>query len=525
MVAAFNDLAVLQHENRVAVADGGKSVCNDEHRAPAHEAIHALFDERFRAGVYAARRFVQNQHGRVGDRRARNREQLALPLREVCAVGGEYGVVALRQVLDERMRVGELRRFHDFLVRRVQPTVANVVPHGTGEEVCVLQHHGERAAQVVLFDLLDVDAVVGDGALLHIVKAVDQVRNGRFARAGGTDERYLLTGFGKEVDVFQHVHLLVVAEGDVVEAHVALEFNVCKPAFNGAFPGPLVRAAGDFADFALLVALHVDQRYVAFVDLRFRVDELEDALRARQRADKAVKELGSLHNRLAERARVLQKRRQRADIRAPENCQRRTRRGNRRIKRVAEIANDGHEHHGVGHCGGGGLAERFVLLLKHLGDRLFAAEHLDLALAFDHLFNIAVDLGERFLPFAKVEGRFSAELAHHEQHQREEHQHKHGQNGREHQHHDQYTGNADHARNQRGKTLPQHFAQRIRVVGKAAHDFAVGLRVEVAQGKLLQLRKHIHANRLQRCSGNVDDQAVYNVGHQRTDAVDRGEYG
>ncbi|MPN34828.1 hypothetical protein SDC9_182322 [bioreactor metagenome] len=179
-----------------------------------------------------------------------------------------------------------------------------------------------------------------------------------------------------------------------MEPHVALEFDVFEPAVDGALPGPLVRAAGDLVQLTLLVLLNVDECDGTFVHLRLGIDEFKDALRACQRADKSVKELGSLHNRLAERARVLQKRRERADVRAPENRERRARCGNRRIERVAEVAHDGHQHHRVGHCGGGGLAKRFVLLLKLFGNRLFAAEHLDLTLAFDHFLNVAVDLPE-----------------------------------------------------------------------------------------------------------------------------------
>ena len=98
-----------------------------------------------------------------------------------------------------------------------------------GEEVRILQHHGKRAAKVVLFDLPYVDAVVGDRPLLHVVEAVDKVCDGRLARAGGADKRDLLAGFGKEVHALEHVHLAVVAEGYVVETHVALQLDELEP--------------------------------------------------------------------------------------------------------------------------------------------------------------------------------------------------------------------------------------------------------------------------------------------------------
>ena len=42
----------------------------------------------------------------------------------------------------------------------------------------VLQHDSERVAQVIFFDLVDIDAVIADLAVLNIVETVDQVGNG-----------------------------------------------------------------------------------------------------------------------------------------------------------------------------------------------------------------------------------------------------------------------------------------------------------------------------------------------------------
>ena len=41
--------------------------------------------------------------------------------------------------------------------------------------------YGKRAAQVILADILYIEAVVGDGAFLHVVEAVDEVGDGGFA--------------------------------------------------------------------------------------------------------------------------------------------------------------------------------------------------------------------------------------------------------------------------------------------------------------------------------------------------------
>ena len=96
------------------------------------------------------------------------------------------------------MRVGELRRRDAFLVRRVELAVADVVHDRAGEQIHILQHDAERVAQVGLFDVVDVDAVIADLAVGDVVEAVDEVRDGGLARAGRADKGQLLPGLGIE---------------------------------------------------------------------------------------------------------------------------------------------------------------------------------------------------------------------------------------------------------------------------------------------------------------------------------------
>ena len=58
----------------------------------------------------------------------------------------------------------------------------------------ILQHHAERAAQIILFDLPDIDAVVADFTIRHLVETIDQVGNGRFSGARRADKGNLLPG-------------------------------------------------------------------------------------------------------------------------------------------------------------------------------------------------------------------------------------------------------------------------------------------------------------------------------------------
>ena len=68
----------------------------------------------------------------------------------------------------------------------------------------------------------DVDPVDGDGPLGHVVEARQEVDDGRLAAAGGAEKCDHLARGGIDLDVAEHGAHVVVAEGDVAEADVAL---------------------------------------------------------------------------------------------------------------------------------------------------------------------------------------------------------------------------------------------------------------------------------------------------------------
>ena len=85
----------------------------------------------------------------------------------------------------------------------------------------VLQHDSERVAQVIFFDLVDIDAVIADLAVLDIVETVDQVGDGRLSGAGAADKGNFLTR-SVEIYVVKNGLLWNIAEIDIIKYHVAL---------------------------------------------------------------------------------------------------------------------------------------------------------------------------------------------------------------------------------------------------------------------------------------------------------------
>ena len=149
VVPPLDDLPLLQDHDGLGVAHGGQAVGDDEHGPVRHQMVHARLDELFRAGVNGAGGLVQDQHRRIRYGDTGNGQELALPLAETAAIIGNPGVVAIRQVADEGIRVGQAGGGADFLIGGVQLAVADVIGNGAGEQMGVLEDDAQGPAEAL----------------------------------------------------------------------------------------------------------------------------------------------------------------------------------------------------------------------------------------------------------------------------------------------------------------------------------------------------------------------------------------
>src|SRR5690348_9794803 len=101
MRPALDDLAVLEHDDHVGVADRRESVGDDERRASLEERAQGGLDLPLGADVHRARRLVEDEDPRVGEQRTRERDELALPERQPRAALAELRLVAVLEPPDE----------------------------------------------------------------------------------------------------------------------------------------------------------------------------------------------------------------------------------------------------------------------------------------------------------------------------------------------------------------------------------------------------------------------------------------
>ena len=76
--APFDDAAAIEHEDLVGVADRREAMRDRDRRAPARELVERQLHRALGLVVERGGGLVEDQHGRVAQDRARNRDALLL---------------------------------------------------------------------------------------------------------------------------------------------------------------------------------------------------------------------------------------------------------------------------------------------------------------------------------------------------------------------------------------------------------------------------------------------------------------
>ena len=222
MRALFHDAVFRQHPDDGGVADGGKPVSDGKGGASLGQLFQGFLHQALAFIVQGAGGLVQNQDGRIFQKYTRDGDALLLPARELDTPLAHEGIIPFGQPGDEFVRPGQPRGLPHLFGGGAGHAVGNVVKDGAGEQVDILLHHADVFAQAVLGQVGDVLPVDENASAGNVIKAGNQVAKRGLAAAAGADQRHPLAGVDVEVDVGQHVFVVVaVMEADVVEGYVA----------------------------------------------------------------------------------------------------------------------------------------------------------------------------------------------------------------------------------------------------------------------------------------------------------------
>ena len=155
-----------------------------------------------------------------------------------------------------------------------------------------------------------------------------------------------------------------------------------------------------------------------------------------------------------------------------------------------------------------GVAEElFVLFVEAFHGFFLMAEDFHHPLPLDHLFDVAVERPQRLLLAEEVASAAAADLGGDHQHTDENRHHHNGEQRRKVNHGGE---NGDHRQERTehlGQTLGNELPQGIHIVGVVAHDFAVGVGIEIADGQRLHMGEEVFPQVAQNALGDHDHDA------------------
>eukprot|EP00959_Pyramimonas_sp_CCMP1952_P126669 2649215-Pyramimonas_sp.AAC.2 len=176
--------ALLHNHNLVGVAHGGEAVRDDDGRAPARleQVVQRRLHNALALVVQRGRGLVQQQDRRVLHHRARDGDPLLLPPGQL-RPAAHVRLKPLRELHDEGVRVGHLRRRLALRARGAPLAVRDVLQDGAAEQHGLLPHQPDLRPQPLEVELAQVHAVQADRSLPRVVEALHQLHGGGLAAA------------------------------------------------------------------------------------------------------------------------------------------------------------------------------------------------------------------------------------------------------------------------------------------------------------------------------------------------------
>ena len=215
--AVLDDTAVLENQHAVGDRHRGQPMSDDQRGSLGQDGPKGTLNQPFTRDVEGRCRLVKDQHRRVSQKCAGERDQLALPGAEPGTPSGDVGLIAVRQRGDELLGAHRSSGRDDLGVGGVGPAEADIVRDGAGEQKVLLSDHHDVPSQFGLIDAAQIDPVKRDGSGVRIVKPGNQFGDRGFARTRGSDERDGLTGGHRQCHLGKHRMVGKVAEADLTK--------------------------------------------------------------------------------------------------------------------------------------------------------------------------------------------------------------------------------------------------------------------------------------------------------------------
>ena len=120
----------------------------------------------------------------------------------------------------------------------------------------ILENYSKRPSKVCFLNLIDINTVIPDFAILNIIESVNQVCNRSLAGTRRSDKGNLLTGSCGYLNIMKNYLVIGISEVYIIKFHITLKLYICGciVGFMIMLPSPascMVRSLDELAVFFL----------------------------------------------------------------------------------------------------------------------------------------------------------------------------------------------------------------------------------------------------------------------------------
>lgn len=203
--AFFDNAAVVENNDFVGIAHGGKAVGNDEDCAATVELFKLLHDGAFVVSIERVGGFVEEDIFRFFVYGAGYEQPLLLPLAKAHSFSPDVGLEAHRQALYVAKQAGAAGCLPHAVDVGVVGGRGDIVGNVVGENHSFLKHRPDLVAPKVGADVRKVSSANSDAPFRWGVEAEEQFHKRCFSAAACADNgRHAVLGDG-EADVVEHI--------------------------------------------------------------------------------------------------------------------------------------------------------------------------------------------------------------------------------------------------------------------------------------------------------------------------------
>ena len=192
---------------------------NHQNRPSTHGPSQPELNSRFGFGIQSTGGFIQQQDSWITQHRTGDRNALKLAARQIRAPFLQQGVVTLRQISDEAIRVGQKGGLHHLGIGGLA-SEADRLSDGTGKDCGALGNQGQLTPQIPGPQAGKVVTIEEDSALLGGVEAQQQGKQCAFACSGRSNQGHHSPRRNIQVHPLQHRIIGVVSETHTLQAEI-----------------------------------------------------------------------------------------------------------------------------------------------------------------------------------------------------------------------------------------------------------------------------------------------------------------